>query len=62
MKTINLSSNDNDNVANWYQDQFGDIFETMEEAEICGLSKKIITDAFYVGTMDEWKKSIKERI
>ena len=46
----------------WYLDIEGDLFATKEEAEICGIDQEIIADGFYVGSIEDWKKSILLRI
>jgi hypothetical protein len=57
MTTINLSTQD-DNTTTFYIDVYGDIFETSKEASLLGISKEVIVDNFYPGTIDEWKRYI----
>jgi len=44
-----------DNKARYYIDVYGDIHETLYEAEFFGLAKTVEIDGFYVGSRDEMK-------
>lgn len=55
MKKVNVATTKN--TATYYIDVFGDIFESIEEAEFCGLAGSVTRDAFYVGSKDEMKNA-----
>lgn len=56
MKTVNAYT-DADNTTDLYIDVYGDIFWTLEDAQIMGVAGKVIVDNFYVGTPEEMKKA-----
>ena len=51
-----------ENKTEWFLDVEGDLFETKEEAEICGLDRIIETNGFFVGSIKEWKRYILENL
>jgi hypothetical protein len=55
MKTVNVATTSD--TATYYIDANGDIFESLDEAEVCGVLGKVIRDAFYVGTHEEMKNA-----
>ncbi len=56
MKTVNAHT-DKGNIAEYFIDVNGDIFEPQEEAQLLGLYGKVIVDGFYFGTPEEMKAS-----
>ncbi len=60
MKTVKAYT-DKHNTATYYIDVYGDIFETLEEAELLGLDGVVIVDGFTVGCLDHMKKRALEK-
>ncbi len=60
MKTVKAYT-DKHNTATYYIDVFGDIFETLEDAELLGIDGVVVVDGFTVGSLDDMKKSALEK-
>lgn len=58
MKAVNVATGDN--TATFFVDAEGDIFDTVEEAEVLGLAGTITRDALYVGSLDEMRQAALE--
>lgn len=60
MKTVEAYT-DKDNTTTFYIDIYGDIFDTAEEAEFCGIAGRVVVDAFYVGSLSQMRASALEK-
>ena len=56
MTTHNYSTQ-NENIAKFYICIDGDIHDTKEDADITGCVAEVIVDGFFVGSMDDMRKS-----
>lgn len=54
MKTVNAATNQ-ENTAEYFVDVYGDIHETLEDAEEMGVAGKVIVDGMYVGSAEEMR-------
>ncbi len=53
MKIVNGATAEN--TAVFFVDVEGDIFDTAEEAQACGLAGQVIVDSFFVGRLDDMR-------
>jgi len=56
MKNVN-AARQTEGTATFYVCVYGDIFDTAEEAEITGLAGTVTVDGFFVGSMDDMRRS-----
>ena len=56
MKNVNAATQ-TESTATFYVCVYGDIFDTAEEAEITGLAGTVTVDGFFVGSMDDMRRS-----
>ena len=47
--------NQNENTATFFVDVYGDIFDTLEEAELLGLDGTVQVPSLYVGSLEEMR-------
>lgn len=50
-----------DDIAVFFMDEFGDIQDTVKECQPFAVAYRIIDSPLYVGTMDQWRRSICHR-
>jgi len=60
MKTVNASTTP-ENIAEFFIDVEGDIFESSVDAKVCGIAGKVIVDGFYPGTIQQMMQSALEK-
>lgn len=52
MEKVNCATQ-TENVASFFVDVEGDIFDTLEAADVCGVVAEVVVDGFYVGSLDD---------
>jgi hypothetical protein len=61
MKTICLTNTDDDNTTTWYLTEHDDLIDSPDDypGEIVA---KVVTHAWYPGSVDEWRHWILQRV